>query len=110
MMKPGEMSGAELMSEFLIEERTTGVKVHRWFELRDEIIRLINLARLNAGGSGQEGRFETTEKLWDEYRKFRELPAFTKLPLDTQLFAQYVVGYFWGASQPLQSRCPKEGE
>lgn len=45
------------------------------------------------------GRFEATVKLWDEYRRNRpDLPEFDRLPVDTQLFSQYIVAS--GPSQP----------
>jgi len=43
-------------------------------------------------GQGQPGRFERTVQLWDQYRAGSNRSTFGTVPLEYQLFSQYIVG------------------
>lgn len=70
--------------------------------LRDEVTELMTAFAKAEQETEQLGRYELAVKFWMEYRMDRKLPMFNELPVDMQLYAQYIVGNLMAnpAAQP----------
>lgn len=57
-----------------------------------EIYAIVSAPEAQKPPAAEPGRYDMAVKFWLEYRMDRNLPMFNELPVDTQLYAQYIVG------------------